>query len=442
MQDVSAIIHARWVAPIRPKNILLETHSVIIQNDKILDILPQQQAIKQYCSHDTRELNQHIVIPGLINCHTHCAMNLFRGLADDLPLMSWLQDHIWPAEEHLMNVDNTILGTELAIAEMIRGGTTCFNDHYFFTDTIRQVAERSGIRATLGLHFTDVGNQWVGGADESLAKAEELITHTSPHNRLSWALAPHAPYTVPDTTLADLKKLSDRFDLPVHIHLHEVAAGIEKSLARYQQRPLQRLAKFGLLNDRLIGVHMVHLTEEDIKLTAENGVHVVHCPESNLKLASGIAPIKALLDNQVNIALGTDSVASNNDLDMLSEMRTAALLAKGSSLDPTTLPSTGALEMATINGAKALGLEDKIGSLEPGKQADITAVNLGELWQQPNLNPISQLVYSSNANMVSDVWVAGKALLKDQNFTHIDTPSILARLKQLEPAIKPFVHFP
>ena len=442
MQNVSSLIHAKWIIPVIPHNAVLTDHSLVIDNQRIIDLLPTQDCSTRYQSANEYTLPEHLITAGFVNAHTHIAMNLYRGLADDLPLMSWLQDHMWPAEQALMTPASTEIASELAIAEMISGGTTCFNDHYFFPDVTAKVVQQSGIRAALGLTFINVKNAWAEDENESAAKAQHLLANTPTHPRLHWVLAPHAPYTITDTTLTTLRELSAQYDIPVHIHLQESQAEIESSLTEYGMRPIARLDQHGLVNDKLLAVHMTQLTADEIALFRERGCHVIHCPESNLKLGSGIAPIQALLDAGINVALGTDGAASNNDLDMIGEMRTASLIAKGINHNPTHIPAATALAMATINGAAALGLDHAIGSLEIGKQADIIAIDLSKGWQQPQLNPLSYLVYSANANMVSHTWVAGQALLDDYRLTTLDIEAIKARANTLIPQLTPFVHHP
>lgn len=426
MEQIDTLIHARWVIPIAPQNIVLEHHSLAVHNGKIIDLLPTAQATQQYQANTTQDLTSHALMPGLVNAHAHTPMNLFRGLADDLPLMDWLNHHIWPAEQATINPDSVAAGTRLAIAEMLRGGTTCFNDHYFFPDVIAQTAIAEGIRASVGLVIMSVPTDWAKDEDEYFTKAKATLESDLKHDLIRWVIAPHAPYTVSDSSLEKIARLNDQFSVQVHMHVHETAFEVEQSLTNFSKRPIQRLHDFGLLSPRFINVHMTTITDDEIQLIKTTGAHVVHCPESNLKLASGFCPIGKLLDAGINVAIGTDGAASNNDLDMFGELRTAAMLAKAVSQNPTTLPAEQALAMATINGARALGLDQEIGSLEKGKYADVIAVDLGSYLTQPIYNPMSHLAYAVNRLQVSDVWVAGEQLLQSGEFTQLDVNKALA----------------
>ncbi|MFP4243916.1 MAG: TRZ/ATZ family hydrolase [Ectothiorhodospira sp.] len=428
MQTIDKLISARWIVPVQPDGCVLEDHTLAIHEGRILDLLPTGEAQTRYRAETHRRLDHHALIPGLVNAHTHTPMTLLRGLADDLPLMDWLQNHIWPAEGRFVGEGFVHDGTLLAAAEMIRGGTTCFNDMYFFPETTGQVAARASLRAVLGLIVIDFPSAWAGDADEYIAKGLDLHDRYKGDALLSFCFAPHAPYTVGDDPLGRLATLADELDLPVHIHVHETAHEVEESTARFGMRPLERLARLGLVGPHLLAVHMTQLEAAEIRYLADAGAHVVHCPESNLKLASGFCPTQALLDAGVNVALGTDGTASNNDLDMLGEMRTAALLAKGVSGDAAALPAHTALRMATLHGARALGLGEETGSLEPGKSADITAVDLGAPETQPLYDPVSHLVYAAGRHQVSDVWVAGRPLMRDRQLTTLDLPELRRRV--------------
>ena len=425
IKPVDLLINARWILPVAPHNFILEHHALAIRGEYIVDLLPQEKAKQKYCATHSLSLEDHVMMPGLVNAHTHTPMNLFRGSADDLKLLDWLQKYIWPAEKALINAEFVYTGTELAIAEMIRGGITCFNDHYFFHDTIAQAVSKAGIRACIGMLVMNVPTKWAKDEEAYLSRAKETIVKNETCPLISWTLAPHAPYTVSNTALEEIVQLSEQYDLPIHMHIHETKREIEQSLSKYRKRPLARLHELSLLSNRLIAVHMTQLTPEEIELVQKTQTNVVHCPESNLKLASGIAPVVKLLSAGVNVAIGTDGAASNNDLDLFSEMRTAAFIAKLSGSDPTHLPAEEAIKIATLNGAKALGLESRIGSLEIGKLADIIAVDLSSYLTQPVFNPISHLVYAINRLQVSDVWVSGEQLLKQGEFTKLDIKRIL-----------------
>lgn len=423
-QPVDAIIHARWIIPVEPDDTIYENHSLVIQHGKILDILTTARCRKKYHSQTEHLLDTHALIPGFINTHTHAAMSLMRGMADDLPLMEWLSEHIWPTEGKCVNYQFVKDGTDLAVAEMLRGGTTTFNDMYFFPDAAAKSADEAGIRATLGIIMIDFPSAWGKNSDDYLHKGLQLHEQYRHHPLISTAFAPHAPYTVSDEPLGLVKTYAEKLDIPIHIHLHETQDEVTQAVADNGMRPIARLEKLGLLSPLLLTVHMTQLQDNEIALLKRHGVHVVHCPESNLKLASGFCPVARLNTNKINIAIGTDGAASNNDLDMLSEMRSAALLAKAVAGDASVIPAHSALKMATLNGAKALGLDSVTGSLTQGKSADITAINLGSIESQPIYHPISQIVYSSSRDQVTDVWVQGKHLLNNRQLTTLNEQQI------------------
>lgn len=433
--NIDSLIDARWVIPVNPDAEVLENHSIAMHDSHILDILPTSEA-KKYQPDVRHNLPTHALIPGLINAHTHASMNLLRGLADDLPLMTWLNDHIWPAERKWVNEEFVASGTRLAVAEMLRGGVTCFNDMYFFPDVTARVCAEAGMRAVVGLIMIDFPSAWAGTPEEYLHRGIEVHDHYRKHPLISTAFAPHAPYSVSDGPLESIRTLADELGMQIHIHLHETSDEIHQGLERYGVRPMQRLHDLGLLSPALIAVHMTHLQDDEIELFAASGAHVVHCPESNLKLASGFCPTARLLESGINVALGTDSAASNNDLDMFSEMRTAALLAKGVAGNASALPAATALRMATYNGALALGIADETGSLEVGKYADITAVDLGRLESQPIYHPISQLVYASSRSMVTDVWIGGRQVIKSGDMTTMDCMGVLSESSHWQTKIK------
>lgn len=436
MKNVDLIIHARWVVPVDAKQSVLEYHSVVVNDGRVVALLPQKKAKSKYTATHTHHYDNHCIMPGLINNHTHAAMSLLRGLADDLPLMVWLNDHIWPAEKQWVSDAFVEAGSELAIAEMIRGGTTCFNDMYFFPDATARVVEQSGIRASLGMIVIDFPSAWANNVEEYLHKGQQLHDHYRHHPRISTHYAPHAPYTVSDSTLEKIIMNAEELDVPINMHIHETAEEVAQSVEQIGIRPLERLKNLGLLSPRLIAVHMTQLNEQEIDWCTDAGVHITHCPESNLKLASGFCPIAQLADNKINISLGTDGAASNNDLDMFAEMRQAALLAKAVAQDASAVPAYTALEMATINGAKALGIDAITGSLKKGKQADMIAIDLSDIESQPCYDIVSQLVYASSRNQVTDVWVDGKQLLKDRQLTTLNQAKIIQNTQQWAEKIK------
>jgi len=424
--QVDLIIQARWIIPVEPASVIHENYSLVIDEGKIVDLLDSQQALLKYQPRRLEKLENHALIPGLINCHTHAAMSLLSGIADDLPLMDWLQNHIWPAEQKWVSEAFVRDGTDLAIAQMLRGGTTCFNDMYFFPEVVAQQAVQHGIRANIGLIVFDFPTAWAENADAYLTKGLALNEQLRHQALISMSFAPHAPYTVSDEPLQKLRTFADEMDLTVHMHVHETAFEVAEQQQKTQQTPLQRLNDLGLLTPSFMAVHMTQLDPEQIAFFAETGAHIVHCPESNLKLASGFCPLAQCLEAGINVALGTDGSASNNDLDMLGEMRTAALLAKGVAGNAAAVSAMQALQMATLNGAKALGLDAEIGSLSIGKAADVVAIDLSEIETQPIFNPVAQIVYAASRQQVTDVWVAGKQLLKKRQLTSLD----LADLKQ------------
>lgn len=430
MQIIDSLINARWIIPVEPHDVVLEDHCLVIHDGRILEILPNSEAKLKYQAHDTHELGESIIIPGLVNAHTHAAMSLFRNLADDLPLMEWLEKHIWPAEARWVNTDFVHDGTQLAVAEMLRSGTTCFNDMYFYPDITAQVADKVGIRAVVGLIVIDFPTVWASDADEYIHKGIEIHDHYRNHQLINTAFAPHAPYTVSDAPLKQIATLADELDISIHMHVHETAFEVQQAEKKDNMRPLQRLLNLGLLSPRLNAVHMTQLNDDEITQLATLGANVVHCPESNLKLASGFCPVQQLLQAGITVGIGTDGAASNNDLDMLGETRSTALLAKAVANDASAVPAADALRMATLNGAKILGLDKRIGSLEIGKAADIVAIQMDEISSQPTYNPISQLIYSANRHQVSNVWVAGKQLVKDKILTSIDQSTVIKTAKK------------
>ncbi len=425
---VDTLIHAGWIIPVEPPFDTLKHHSLVINDDRICDLLPTELAKQRYQGRNVETLDNHVLLPGLINSHTHAAMSLMRGIADDLPLMDWLQNHIWPLEQQWMSAEFVQDGTDLAIAEMLRGGTTCFNDMYFFPEITAQQVQRAGIRATIGMIVIDFPSVWAKDSDEYLSKGLNLYEQLKDSTLCSTAFAPHAPYTVSDAPLQKISEYTQKLQRRVHIHVHETAFEIEQAVEQTGKRPLQRLQELGLVNALLIAVHATQLSDDEIQLLANAGATVVHCPESNLKLASGFCPVAKCLDAGVNVALGTDGAASNNDLDMFGEMRTAALLAKAVANDASAVSAMTALRMATINGAKALGLDHEIGSLHIGKAADVIAVDLSLLETRPLYCPVSQIVYAASRQQVTDVWVAGKRLLQQRQLTTINLNELHSKI--------------
>jgi len=418
--EIDTVIEAKWIIPIEPAEITLNQHAIAIDKGIIKAILPISEAKLRYKPQQTITLNDHALIPGLINLHTHAAMTLMRGFADDLPLMEWLNKHIWPIENQHVDAQFVLDGTQLACAEMIKGGITCFNDMYFFPESCAEAVIHSGMRAAIGMIVIDFPTAYASDADDYLAKGLKLRDQYHQHPLLSFCFAPHAPYTVSDKTFNSILTYAEQLNTPIHTHLHETHDEIRISLETNGVRPIERLHQLGLLSPNLIAVHTVHLTDYEIKLLHQYGCSIAHCPSSNMKLASGFAPIPALLNQGVNVGLGTDGAASNNRLDMFEEMRQAALLAKATSGQADALPAHQALKMATLNGANALGLGEITGSLAVGKAADITAINFSDLNLTPCYDPASHLVYTASREQVSHVWVNGRMLLHDKQLTTLN----------------------
>ena len=427
---IDSIIHAEWIVPVIPRNTVLENHAVAIDQGEILAILPADQIERTYRAKKTWSLEEQVLLPGLINSHGHAAMSLFRGMADDQPLHNWLNNHIWPAEQNWVSAEFVRGGSELAIAEMLLSGTTFCSDMYFFPDIFAQVSHQMGIRSQVCFPVMDFPTIWAQDADEYIHKGLQLQDDYRDSETVKIAFGPHAPYTVSDKPLERIAMLSEELDIPVHTHLHETRQELQDSLKQYGKRPIKRLADLGLLSPSLQAVHATHLNEEDIRLLKQSNAHVIHCPESNMKLASGYCPTISLHEAGINIALGTDGCASNNDLDLFSEMRSAALVAKANSGDASAITDADALEMATINGARAMGLEHKLGSIEPGKWADLIAIDLSSIFQQPVYNPLSQLIYTNCASQLSHSWIGGQIVVEQSRLTSIDTDEIISRAKQ------------
>jgi len=426
----TSLIHARYTVPVRPRDVIYEDYSVAIKDDEILAVLPCAEAESLWPEADVLELPEHVLIPGLINSHTHSPMTLLRGYADDMELHVWLKEHIWPAEREFVGPEFVADGTRLAIAEMLRGGTTCFNDMYFFPDATIEACLDAGMRVSVGITIIEIESAWAADVDSYVEKGLRLHEQWKSHPLISFTLSPHAPYTVSDETLHRISTLSEELGIPVHMHLLETEWEIKQSYQHHDLHPVVRLEQQGLLDSNLQAVHMAQISSGDIDKLAITGAHVVHCPQSNLKLASGICPLAALIEAGVNVALGTDGAASNNDLDMFAEAQTAALLAKGISGDAQAVNAFQVLEMMTINGAHALGLGERIGSIEKGKQADLCAVDLSAPETQPLHHVVSQLIYAASRRQVSDVWVAGRRLLDSGELTSLDLDAVIRSAKK------------
>jgi len=432
--SVDQIIKPRWIAPVAkaaPAGMteILEDHSIIIESGRIVALLPAEQAERDYLARSVIDLPDHLVTPGLINLHTHAGMTLLRGTGADLPLDTWLRTRIWPLEKALMSADFVRDGTQLACLEMLMGGITCFNDMYFYPDAAVEAALSVGMRIAAGIVVIDFPTAWASDADDYLAKGLAVRDALRDEQRVSFCLAPHAPYTVSDATLSRIAVLAGQLNLPIHMHVHETCAEIEEGLRKTGIRPLERLRRLGLVGPQFIAVHAVHLEEAEIDLLATHGATIAHCPTSNLKLASGIAPIHECLAANVRIGLGTDSAASNDRLDILGEMRLAALLAKGKSGDASALNAHASLRAATLNAASALGLENRIGSIESGKQADLAAFDLSALQPGAGGDPLAQLLYAGDRSNTTHVWVDGHLVVEKRQFTQANCQAVMSRHK-------------
>lgn len=428
-QHIDTLVHGRWIIPVEPEKTVLENHCIAVDHDNIVAICPSVDAECRYRAKQVYHLDQHAILPGLINSHGHSAMSLLRGYADDKPLLEWLEDHIWPAEAKHISEEFVYDGNLLALSEMIRSGTTCFSDMYFFPNITAKLCQKIGMRAQLSFPIFDFPSAWGNGADEYISKGLNLRDDFKHSDLITIIFGPHSSYSLKHSKLAKVATLAAELDTSIHIHVNETAEEVQQSLDHYQRRPLEVIHDLGLLNPRSQCVHMTQISDFDIKLLSRAGAHVIHCPQSNMKLASGICPVSRLLDSGINVALGTDSAASNNSLDMFQEIRTAALLAKVSSNNPSALPAYRALTMATLNGAKAMGLEDKLGSLKEGKYADFIAVDLASSGSQPVHDCISQLVYAVNSRQVSHSWIAGKLVMENGKITILNTKKIISKAR-------------
>jgi len=422
-------INARWLIPIEPADVVLEHQAVLVQGDRIAAIVSQDEADARFRAKEVIDLPSHVVLPGLINMHGHAAMSLFRGLADDLPLMTWLNDHIWPAEGTFVSEAFIADGTQLAMAELLRTGTTTFSDMYFFPEIVAQLAHDAGMRAQICFPLLDFPTPWGSGPDEYLSKGEAFIKQWQDNAFIMPAIGPHAPYTVSDEPLRKAVALSEATGAPIQIHLHETAFEVADAMEKSGKRPTARLAELKVLGTNTQCVHMTQIDESDIALLQATGAHVIHCPESNLKLASGLSPVQTFRKAGVNVAIGTDGAASNNDLDLFGELNTAAMLAKVVADDASALSAHEALAMATIQGARALGRDHELGSLAAGKLADIIAVDLGDPFLQPVYDPASHLVYSNHGRQVSHSWINGVPQVQEGKLTRIDVPDLMLRVQ-------------
>lgn len=435
MEKIDHLIHAPWIITCEEHSRTLKNHALAIKDGKIYAILPSEEAKHLYDPVKEETLAHHVLTPGFINSHTHLAMNAFRGYADDLELLDWLNNHIWPAEGKWVNDDFVYDMSQLAMGEMIRGGTLCFNDMYFYMKATARAAEEACIRAHIGMHIIGVPTSFAQTIEDNFAKAIDFYEAYKHNTYVIPTMAPHSTYTVSIEDLAKAKAIADDYRLKVNIHLQESANEVSQSLKLHGKRPLQRLHDIGFVDTNTIAMHMTQIDEHDFKILQETKPSIVHCPESNLKLVSGACPIQALQQMGINVALGTDGAASNNDLDMFGEMRTAAFLGKMTAQDPKAASAEQILKMATLNGAKALGIDHFTGSLQPGKSADFIAIDMDELETQPLYHPTSQIVYAASRTQVTDAWVMGKQLLKNRELLTLDEKALLEKAKQWQKKI-------
>ncbi|MDO8954051.1 MAG: TRZ/ATZ family hydrolase [Gammaproteobacteria bacterium] len=429
MQHVETIIQPKWLITVDKHNRILENHSLVIDRGRIIDIISNQLLKSKYTAIKIHYLDNHAILPGFINAHTHNAMSLMRGFADDLPLMSWLHNYIWPAERLYVGPEMVCDGMRLALAEMIRGGTTCINDMYFYAAEAAEVMHKSGIRGRIADSVLNIEMPWSPNVQSCFDKTIALAQQVKAYPLIEASIAPHAPYTTNDEILREVLRISKQYSLPIHMHVQETREEVDQFLAAHQTWPLDRLMELGLCSSKFQAVHMTQVSKTDIEILKRTGTHVIHCPESNMKLASGICPVQTLLDAGINVALGTDGPASNNDLDMIGEMRSAAFLGKIHDNSPEAISAQNVLRMATINGAKSLSLDHITGSLEINKAADVIAIDLNRPETMPVYNPVSQIVYASSRDQVTDVWVAGKQLLKNRALTTLNEAAILENTK-------------
>lgn len=429
MQNIEHLIHAKWILTAEPKNAILENHSLGFENGIIKAIVPTSIAKQIYQPTTEIEYAEHIVMPGIINSHTHIGMNYFRGLGSDLSLMDWLHNHMFPAEKKWLSEEFVYDASLFAIAEMIRSGTTCFNDMFYFLSSTAKAAIVAGVRANIGITVIEFPTAWAETTDAYFNKGLDFYEEFKNNPFITPTLAPHAPYTVSDKSFMRIKELAERFKLKINLHLHETQDEIQQSLKEFGKRPLKRLHDLGFLSPEVLAIHAANLNNEDLEILAVTKPNIIHCPESNMKLASGTCPVQKLQALGLNVALGTDSVASNNDLDMISEMRSAALIAKLTTMNPESLNANDALALATINGARALGQEQLIGSLAEGKAADFISIRTDDIEMLPMYLPAAQIVYASNRQQVSDVWVNGKQLMQNRKLLTLDEQAIKAKAK-------------
>jgi len=413
MEPVDTLVSARWVIPVEPDGRVLEDHAVAMRSGRIVAILPSEEARRRFDARETIERPSHVLLPGLVNAHTHAAMVVRHGRAETLP-----PERRWSDPEYVRD------GTELAVAEMLRGGVTCFADMQPWPEVVATTATAAHIRASVGLVVSETPTSWAGSADEYIDRGMRLRDEYRGDPLITMHFAPQS---AADATLARVRRLADELDLRVAMPLHETAGEVEQCVRDYGERPLARLAALGLASPQLLAIHMTQVEPREVDLLAESGVSVVHCPESNLRLGAGVCPVARLLSRGIAVALGTDGAAANNDLDLLAEARVAGLVSAGVAATPTDLAAGSLLRMATLEGARALGLGEGTGSLLPGKWADLCCIDLRRARSWPVHDVATAVIYAASSQQVTDTWVAGRRLLADARLTLMDESAVLER---------------
>lgn len=426
MDSIDSLICARWVIPIEPVGRVLEHHAVAVRAGRIVAVGPREELATRFSVGAIVERPNHVLLPGFVNAHTHAAMTLLRGAAESAAFERWLKTQVWPLEQRWIDAEYVRDGTELAIADMLTSGTTCFGDMHLFPEIVAQTAAESQIRACIGLPVVEQPTSWAGSAGECLEKGLRLHDEYRGDPLITTSLSPYAPWALTDETLIRVRRAADELELPMTMHVNETSEDAHTG----EERTIARLQRLGVLSPLLTAVHMVHVDDADIDTCALAGVSVVHCPQSNLKLGNGIAPVARLNTRDINVALGTDGAASNNDLSMLDEVRTAALLARGFHSAHVGIEAHEWLRFATLNGARALGLGEVIGSLTPGKLADLCCIDLARPHTQPVYDVAAHIVFAASRDQVSDVWVAGRALVSESRLTRLDEADLLARAER------------
>ncbi len=430
--DCDLIIKGKYLLPMNEKMQIIEDGAVVIVGDVIKETGKAEEIEKKFTAKEIIDIGFGIVMPGMINTHTHSAMVYFRGLADDLPLDEWLNNYIWPAEAKYIKPNFVRSSSELACLEMIKSGITCFNDMYFFEEELGKIASKAGMRAVLGEAILDFPAPSYKNTEEAWQKIEKLIKQFKDDNLIKIALAPHSIYTCSKETLLRAKDLADKFNLSLHIHISETKKEVEEAKQKFGKSPVEYLAEIGFLSDRVNASHSVWLSDNDLNIFQAKKVKVNHCPVSNMKLASGVAVLPKMLDRGITVGLGTDSAASNNTLDLFFDMRVCALLHKVNNFDPALVSSQKIVEMVTIDGARVLGLDSQIGSLETGKKADVITIDLNKPHLLPIHNPYSHLVYCANSEDVDNVIINGKVIMRDRKVKTLNEESTLKEAQKFK----------